>query len=160
MNTFKTSPLPAGAPSPPPPLAVRRPESHLARVLGSSFLSCPYGCLAPPLSKYKGRRKRPTVHLKLDFPAAKPEKVACPQRQETLLLGGLPLPGWCGLVPGHGVGLHTKGMPWGITIHNMTPPHLQHSHLGWKQGGGQEQNKGHSSIFRKPLDGWRDTVGH
>lgn len=150
MNPFKTSPLPAGAPSS-PGCSVRRPESYLARVLGSSFLSCPYGCLALPLSKYKGRRKKPTVHLKLDFPRAKPEKVACPQRQETLLLGGLPLPGWCGLVPGHGVELHTKGMPWGITIHNMTPPPNSNiPTLGGSKEGVRNKTKGTALYSESP----------
>lgn len=79
------------------------------------------------------------------------------KRQETLLLGGLLLPGWCGLLPGHGVGLHTKGLPWGITVHNMTTPHSNIPTLGGsKEGPGTNQR---TQFCMKKSVGWLGVLG-
>lgn len=79
------------------------------------------------------------------------------KRQETLLLGGLLLPGWCILLPGHGVGLHTKGLPWGTTVHNMTTPHFNIPILGEsKEGPGTNQR---TQFCMKKSVGWLGLLG-
>lgn len=102
MSTFKTHPpAPSRSTSPffPVPwLFSGEASGHLARVLGGSSPSCPL---------FQGTReggKGPTVGLDLGFQQPSQPRGLSIKRQETLLLGGLPLPCWCGLLPGYGVG--------------------------------------------------------
>lgn len=64
------------------------------------------------------------------------------KRQETLLLGGLPLPGWCGLLPGHGVGAAHKRLALGdhSTLYD-TPTHSNIPTLGGSKEGARYKPK-------------------